>query len=86
MAKKKELTPEEKLQQALVPKEEQPYPLPEGWKWVRLIDSFENCTDSKRKIAKEDYLEKGDIAIIDQGKALVGGYTDITEKKYKGTL
>lgn len=86
MAKKKELTPEEKLQQALVPKEEQPYPLPEGWKWVRLIDSFENCTDSKRKIAKEDYLEKGDIAVIDQGKALVGGYTDITEKKYKGTL
>ena len=86
MAKRKELTPEEKLQQALVPKKEQPYPLPEGWKWVRLIDSFENCTDSKRKIAKEDYLEKGDIAIIDQGKALVGGYTDITEKKYKGTL
>lgn len=36
MAKKKELTPEEKLQQAIVPKEEQPYPLPEGWRWVRL--------------------------------------------------
>lgn len=36
MAKKKqELTPEERLAAALVPEEEQPYQLPEGWKWVR---------------------------------------------------
>lgn len=35
MAKKKqELTPEERLAAALVPEEEQPYELPEGWKWV----------------------------------------------------
>ena len=35
MAKKKEveLTPEERLQQALVPEEEWTYELPEGWKW-----------------------------------------------------
>lgn len=37
MAKKKqELSPEERLAAALVPEEEQPYQLPEGWKWVRL--------------------------------------------------
>lgn len=35
---KKELTPEERLQNALVPKEEWPYELPEEWKWVRLGD------------------------------------------------
>lgn len=35
MAKKKqELSPEERLAAALVPEEEQPYELPEGWKWV----------------------------------------------------
>ena len=36
--KKKEsaLTPEEKLAQALVPVEEQPYKVPENWCWVRL--------------------------------------------------
>lgn len=35
MAKnKKEMTPEERLAAALVPEEEQPYALPEGWKWV----------------------------------------------------
>ncbi|WP_300684467.1 restriction endonuclease subunit S [Acutalibacter sp. 1XD8-36] len=30
----KELSPEEKLQQALVPVEEQPYPIPENWCWI----------------------------------------------------
>ena len=32
----KALTPEEKLAQALVPTEEQTYPVPENWCWVRL--------------------------------------------------
>ena len=37
MAKKeKVLTPEEKLEQALVPVEEQPYPVPENWCWTQL--------------------------------------------------
>lgn len=37
MAKKKQdLTPEERLAAALVPKEEWPYALPNGWKWVYL--------------------------------------------------
>ena len=38
----KELSPEEKLQQALVPAEEWPYPIPENWCWVRLGSL---CTD-----------------------------------------
>ncbi len=37
MAKKKQnLTPEERLAAALVPEEEWPYALPDGWKWVRI--------------------------------------------------
>ena len=32
----KELTPEERLEQALVPGEEQPYPIPENWCWVTI--------------------------------------------------
>lgn len=37
MAKKKNtLTLEERLEQALVPKAEQPYPVPENWCWVKL--------------------------------------------------
>lgn len=34
--KKKDLTLEEKLQNALVPEGEQPYPIPENWVWTRL--------------------------------------------------
>lgn len=35
-SKKKALTPEEKLSQALLPREEWPYELPKGWVWTRL--------------------------------------------------
>ena len=34
--KKKELTNEEKLAEALVPVEEQPYPVPENWLWTKI--------------------------------------------------
>lgn len=34
--KQKELTPEEKLALALVPIEDQPYPIPENWCWTKL--------------------------------------------------
>ena len=42
--KKTALTIEERLQQALVPAEEQPYEVPENWVWVRLgaVCFFEN--------------------------------------------
>lgn len=36
MAKNKELTFEEKLKEALIPKEEQPYEISENWEWVKL--------------------------------------------------
>lgn len=37
----KELTPEEKLQQALVPVKEQPYTIPENWCWIKLSNVIE---------------------------------------------
>ena len=43
MAKNKnvEISLEEKLRQALVPVDEQPYKLPDSWVWVRLGDIVE---------------------------------------------
>lgn len=78
MAKKKqiELTIEEKLRNALVPKEEQPYKIPSNWCWIRLLESFVNKTDSKKKIKQKDYLEEGNYPIVDQGRDLIGGYTN----------
>lgn len=79
MAKKHILTIEEKLQQALVPKEEQPYKIPDNWCWVKLSILFENKTDSKRKIQQKNYLSQGQYPIVDQGEALIGGYTNNQE-------
>ena len=36
--KKETLTPEERLQAALVPESEQPYKVPENWCWIRISD------------------------------------------------
>lgn len=47
--KKADLTLEERLEQALVPKAEQPYPVPENWCWVYLTRGFAECLDSFRK-------------------------------------
>ena len=80
------LTPEERLQAALVPDWEWPYKLPENWCWLKLVESFDNHTDSKKKIKQKDYLVKGRLAVVDQGQELIGGYTNDVEKSYSGTL
>ena len=84
--KKETLTPEERLQAALVPESEQPYKVPENWCWVRLLDSFYNCTDSKKKIPQKEYIHSGELAVVDQGQDLVGGYTNDSEIAFSGNL
>ena len=84
--KKETLTPEERLQAALVPESEQPYPVPGNWCWIHLLDSFYNYTDSKKKIPQKEYIKDGDIAVVDQGQDLVGGYTNDRELAFSGDL
>lgn len=81
MAKKKGT-----LTSPFVPEEEQPYPIPENWCWIHLLDSFENHTDSKKKIQSKAYLGNGKLAIVDQGQELIGGYTDDKNMSYSGKL
>ena len=73
MAKKKqiELTIEEKLQNALVPKEEQPYKIPSNWCWVRLG----NITQIKggKRIPKGTSLLKENT-----GRALVSSIINVS--------
>lgn len=86
-AKKKEaLTPEERLQAALVPDWEQPYKVPQNWCWIHLLDSFENRTDSKKKIPQKEYLQDGKIAVVDQGQNLIGGYTNDRAMTFAGNV
>ena len=57
MAKKKQLTIEEKLQNALVPKDEQPYKIPNNWcwsYWKYIAEIF-----SAKRIHKSDWKEEG---------------------------
>lgn len=81
-AKSKKIT----LGEALVPVEEQPYKVPKNWCWIHLLDSFDNVTDSKKKLATKEYLEDGEYPIIDQGQDFIGGYTDDADMIYDGEL
>ena len=58
MAKKakKELTPEEKLEAALVPEGEWPYEVPGNWCWTYIRTGF-NVTSSKR-VHKAEWLSE----------------------------
>lgn len=82
----KTLTLAEKLAQALVPVEKQPYPVPENWCWIKLPETFENHTDSKKKVQQKVYLEDGALAVVDQGQELIGGYTNDESMVYCGEL
>lgn len=50
--KKTALTIEERLQQALVPAEEQPYEVPENWVWVRLGEVVDVLNGDRGKITQ----------------------------------
>ena len=87
MAKKKqELTVEEKLAAALVREDEWPYEVPGNWVWVKLPFAFDNVTSSKKKLKQKEYLFKGNYPVVDQGKELIGGYTDNDELIYSDAL
>ena len=49
--------------------------LPEGWE-NDIIEKQIAKVKRKKKLKKDDYLEKGKIPIIDQAKGLIGGYTN----------
>lgn len=57
-----QLTPEEKLQQALVPEAEQPYKVPANWCWTYL-KNVSDCLDNFRKPinANERNARLGDV-------------------------
>lgn len=87
MAKKKNnLTLEEKLQNALVPKEEQPYQIPDNWVWTKLTEAYTNVTSSQKKLKEKEYLINGEYPVIDQGKTKIGGYSNNKELLYSMDL
>lgn len=86
--KKEALTPEERLQAALVPESEQPYKVPVNWCWVRLKASINlyNGDRGTNYPSKKDYQFSG-VPFINAG-AIVDGelneaeFNYISEEKY----
>lgn len=60
--KKTALTIEERLQQALVPAEEQPYEVPENWVWVRLGEVTKVIGGGTPSTSKKEYYDEGNIS------------------------
>src|SRR5699024_6912464 len=54
-----------------------------GWKLYRLTDLLIDDSRNSLKIKKRDYIEEGATPIIDQGKELIGGYSNIEDGFYK---
>ena len=77
MAKKKQaLSPEERLAAALVPEEEQPYALPDGWKWVRLGKIY----DVNPKVQADDDLEASFVTMSDISPGIKSQFDFIVRK------
>lgn len=79
LKKKTALTIEERLQQALVPAEEQPYEVPENWVWVRL-ESVASWGSGGTPSRKHEEYYNGDILWIKTGELNNGWIYDTEEK------
>lgn len=82
--KKAALTPEEKLQQVLVPENEQPYKVPDNWCWVRLgeINKY-NSTNVDPSNQQETLFELYSVpsSANDYPEILLGGDIGSTKQK-----
>ncbi len=56
--------------------------LPKVWKVLNFDEVIEDNTRNAEKIQKNDYLENGKIAIVDQGQNLIAGYSNDEENAY----
>ena len=91
MPKKKEnLSPEERLAKAIIPKEEEPYKLPDNWVWIRLgeVANILNGDRGKNYPAKNKLSEKGEIPFIsasnlENGKILTENLLFLSNEQYE---
>lgn len=79
MARKKQVkTPEQRLEEALVPREEQPYAVPDNWCWARLGACINKTTEKQTVCTSED-LYIG-LENMESGKGIIS-YGDASSLK-----
>lgn len=78
MAKKKENTLEEKLQEALVPENQWPYILPENWCWVKFGSLAKDMADGPfgSNLKTEHYINEKEVRIIQLSNVSENGWKD----------
>ena len=78
MAKKKEKTLEEKLQEALVPENQWPYILPENWCWVEFGSLAKDMADGPfgSNLKTEHYINEKEVRIIQLSNVSENGWKD----------
>ena len=83
MAKKRELTIEEKLQQAIVAKQDEPYPIPQNWCWTRLkdINNYKSETLNP-KSALDEIFELYSVPSFDEKNPEILKGKEIGSNKY----
>jgi len=59
---------------------------PKHWDVLPFTDVISDATSGNLKIQKGDYLDEGEIPVVDQGQALFGGYTDNSDAVCKAEL
>ncbi|REJ15793.1 MAG: hypothetical protein C6W57_10025 [Caldibacillus debilis] len=69
-----------------VPKEMEPYPLPEGWAWVFFDKVVIHYFERKKQLPKKKYRKEGRLPVVDQGQPFIAGYTDLEEFRFSGDL
>lgn len=60
--------------------------LPAGWSEVPFEEAFRDVTGGETKTKARDYRETGRVPIVDQGRDLVGGFTDDPDAAFGGPL
>ena len=56
---------------------------PKGWETQPFIRLVEDATRSVTKIKKQSYSQSGETPIVDQGKSLVAGFTNVRIGRYE---
>ncbi|MFA6061899.1 MAG: restriction endonuclease subunit S [Gallionella sp.] len=59
--------------------------IPQGWE-VKKVAELLAKVSRQGKIKTQDYLQAGELPVIDQGRELVGGYTNDADVEYSGEL
>lgn len=50
--------------------------LPGSWVWLSFDQFWLDFTDSQKKLPQKDYLPEGRFAVVDQGEARIGGFSN----------